>query len=74
MENYDYQSSCGKGRRGCCIIELPNDSEPIMPSSGLGSERNVVLLLELLDGRPSGWAVVSRPIAETPGEPCEAIG
>lgn len=74
MGNHDYQSSCGKGRRGCCIIQLPNDEQPTMPSSNCDNERNVVLLLELSDGRPSGWIMVSRPIAETSAEPCETIG
>ena len=74
MENHDYQSSCGKGRRGCCIIQLPHDEQPTMPSSNCDNERNVVLLLQFSDGRPSGWAVVSLPIAETPGELGEAIG
>jgi len=65
MENHEYLASCGGKRRGCCII---------MPSNDCDNERNVVLLLELFDGRPSGWALVSLPIAETPGELGETIG
>lgn len=65
MENHEYQLSCGKGRRGCCII---------VPSDDCDDKRNVVLFLELSDGRPSGWAMVSLPIAETPGELGETIG
>jgi hypothetical protein len=45
-----------------------------MPSNDCDNERNVVIFLEFLDGRPSGWSVVSLPIAETPGELGETIG
>jgi hypothetical protein len=65
MEEHEYHASCGGKRRGCCII---------MPSNDCDNERNVVLFLELFDGRPSIWAMVSLPIAETPGELGEAIG
>jgi hypothetical protein len=64
-EQYEYSASCGQKRRGCCII---------MPSNDCDNERNVVLLVQLLDGRPSGWAMVSLPIAETPGGDGETIG
>ena len=65
MEEHEYQVSCGGKRRGCCII---------VPSNDCDNERNVVIFLEFLDGRPSGWSVVSLPIAETPGELGETIG
>ena len=65
MEEHEYSASCGKGRRGCCII---------MPSNDCDDERNVVILLQFSDGRPSGWAMVSLPIAETPGGDGETIG
>lgn len=64
-KNYAYDTSCGGKRRGCCII---------MPSNDCDDERNVVLLIELHDGRPSAWAVVSLPIAEVAGVDGETIG
>jgi hypothetical protein len=64
-EQYEYSASCGGKRRGCCII---------MPSNDCDNQRNLVLFLELSDGRPSHWTMVSLPIAETPGELGETIG
>lgn len=65
MEEHEYLASCGGKRRGCCLI---------VPSNDCDNERNVVILLELSDGRPSGWAMVSLAVAEAPDELGEAIG
>lgn len=40
-ENYAFESSCGKGRRGCCIIKPDDDSGRI-------------ILLDLVFGLPDG--------------------
>lgn len=57
--NYDFDASCGGKRRGCCLIELPNDGEP---AEVVGNSRTQRILL-LVSGLPAGgsptWAVVS---------------
>ena len=44
-----YDVSCGKGRRGCCII---------IPDTDSGSVGNVVLVYGPLPGGSSGWQAV----------------
>ena len=48
--NYDFESSCGKGRRGCCIIQPDDDSGRIILLD---------LVFGLPDRRPSVRSVVS---------------
>jgi hypothetical protein len=58
-EQYAFESSCGKGRRGCCIIKPSDDSDHI-------------ILLDLVYGLPNGQpsirSMVSIPIKEVAGE------
>jgi hypothetical protein len=60
-----FESSCGKGRRGCCIIRPDDDS-------------NHVILLDIVfglpDGQPSIRSMVSIPIKEAAGELSETAG
>jgi hypothetical protein len=64
-ENYVYESSCGKGRRGCCIIQPDDDSG------------NIILLdivYGLPDGQPSIRSMVFVQTPKVAGEPSETIG
>ena len=51
-----YDVSCGKGRRGCCII---------IPDTGVGNVGNVVFVYGPLPGGSSGWQAVLVPNPET---------
>jgi hypothetical protein len=62
-EKYAFESSCGKGRRGCCIIRPDGDSDHIILLD---------LVFGLPDGQPSIRSVVSIPLEETAGELSEA--
>jgi hypothetical protein len=57
-------ASCGGKRRGCCIIELPHDSELAKFDSDCSNQCSFFLVLGLSAGRPSTWAVVSVPNSE----------
>jgi len=57
-------ASCGGKRRGCCIIELPHDSQPSDIDSDCSDQCSFFLVLGLSVGRPSDWAVVSVPNSE----------
>lgn len=53
------ESSCGKGRRGCCIIELPNDERPDDVVAGAGDGGgSVQRLFGFFVGGQSYWAVL----------------
>ena len=58
-QNYAFESSCGKGRRGCCIIRPDDDSDHIILLD---------FVFGLPDGQPSIWSVVSITPEETSGE------
>ena len=60
-----YDVSCGKGRRGCCLIKPNNDSIP----DGL-----FVLVSEPSDRGPSGWKVVFIPAPNSTGESGKTSG
>lgn len=64
-ENYAFESSCGKGRRGCCIIQPDDDSGRI-------------ILLDLVFGLPDGQSpirsVVLVQTEEPTGELSETAG
>jgi hypothetical protein len=57
-------ASCGGKRRGCCIIELPHDSELAKFDSDCSNQCSFFLVLGLSARRPSSWAVVSVPNSE----------
>jgi hypothetical protein len=57
-------ASCGGKRRGCCIIELPHDSELAKFDSDCSNQCSFFLVLGLSAGGPSSWAVVSVPNSE----------
>jgi hypothetical protein len=64
-ENYVYESSCGKGRRGCCIIQPDDDSG------------NIILLdivYGLPDGQPSIRSMVLVKAEDLAGELSETAG
>ena len=50
-----YDVSCGKGRRGCCII---------IPDTGVGPVGNVVFVYGPLPGGSSGWQAIFIPHPE----------
>ena len=56
---YDIDASCGGKRRGCCLIELPNDSEPAEVVANGSTQRIVLIVSGLSAGGSSDWAVVS---------------
>jgi hypothetical protein len=58
-EKYAFESSCGKGRRGCCIIRPDDDSDHIIVLD---------IVFGLSDGLPSVRSMVSIPIKEAAGE------
>lgn len=64
-QDYAYESSCGKGRRGCCIIRPDDDSDHIILLD---------LVFGLPDGQPSIRSMVSIPIKEVTGEFSETAG
>lgn len=71
MINYDIDASCGGKRRGCCLIELPNDSEPTEVIAHQRTQRILLFVPGLLPGGSPTWAVVSLPnseAADTVGE------
>jgi hypothetical protein len=47
---YDIDASCGGKRRGCCLIELPNDDEPADVVANSCTQR----ILLIVSGLPSG--------------------
>jgi len=57
-------ASCGGKRRGCCIIELPHDSQPTDIDSDCSDQCSFFLVFGLPTGRSSDWAVVSVPNSE----------
>jgi len=59
MNEYEFESSCGGKRRGCCIIELPHDEQPDDIAADSLPKRRLFLVSRLSAGRPSTWAVVS---------------
>jgi hypothetical protein len=64
MTNYDIDASCGGKRRGCCLIELPNDSEPTEVIAHQRTQRILLFVPGLLSGGSPTWAVVSIPDSE----------
>lgn len=64
-KEYEFESSCGKGRRGCCIIKPDDDSDHIV-------------LLDIVYGLPNGQpSIRSMVFVQTPkvaGESSETIG
>jgi len=68
------QSSCGKGRRGCCIIELPHDEQPGVLIALSDSERSFFMFLGLPSGGPSSGEVVLEADSEASDCLGEAIG
>ena len=59
MNEYEFESSCGGKRRGCCIIELPHDEQPDDIAAYSLPQRRLFIVSGLSAGRPSTWAVVS---------------
>ena len=64
MTNYDFDASCGGKRRGCCLIELPHDSEPAEVVANSRTQRILLAFSGLPFGGSSTWAVVSLPDSE----------
>ncbi len=64
MINYDIDASCGGKRRGCCLIELPNDSEPTEVIAHQRTQRILLVVPGLFSGGSPTWAVVSLPDSE----------
>jgi hypothetical protein len=64
-QHYDFESSCGKGRRGCCIIRPDDDSDHIILLD---------LVFGLPDGTPSIRSMVFIPTQEAAGELSETAG
>ena len=64
MTNYDFDASCGGKRRGCCLIELPHDSEPAEVVAHQRTQRILLAFSGLSAGGSSSWAVVSIPDSE----------
>jgi hypothetical protein len=64
MNNYDFDASCGGKRRGCCLIELPHDSEPTEVVAHQRTQRILLAFSGLSSGGSSTWAVVSLPDSE----------
>jgi hypothetical protein len=60
-----FESSCGKGRRGCCIIRPDDDSDHIILLD---------LVFGLPDGQPSIRSMVSIPVTEVTTELSETAG
>lgn len=59
MNDYEFESSCGGKRRGCCIIELPHDEQPTDVTADSLPKRRLFLVSGLSAGGSSTWAVVS---------------
>jgi hypothetical protein len=63
---YDIDASCGGKRRGCCLIELPNDAEPADVVADSCTQRILLIVSGLPAGGSSSWAVVSVTDSEAP--------
>jgi len=63
---YDIDASCGGKRRGCCLIELPNDAEPADVVADSCTQRILLIVSGLPAGGSPSWAVVSVTDSETP--------
>ena len=63
-ENYVFESSCGGKRRGCCLIELPHDSEPTEVVANSRTRRILLGFSGPLAGGSSGWQAVFIPHPE----------
>ena len=72
MMNYDIDASCGGKRRGCCLIELPSDSEPAEVVGNSRTQRILLAFSGLSAGGSPTWAVVSLPNPEATHELGEA--
>lgn len=72
MMNYDINASCGGKRRGCCLIELPHDSEPDEVVANSRTQRILLAFSGLPSGGSPTWAVVSLPDSEATNELGEA--
>ena len=70
--NYDFDASCGGKRRGCCLIELPHDSEPSIAHLGSTDQCDFLFVYGLLSGGSPTWAVVSVADSEAAHELGEA--
>lgn len=70
--NYDIDANCGGKRRGCCIIELPHDSEPAEVAANHRTQRIFLAFSGLSAGGPPNWAVVSVEDSEAAHELGEA--
>jgi hypothetical protein len=63
---YDIDASCGGKRRGCCLIELPNDAEPADVVADSCTQRILLIVSGLPSGGSPSWAVVSVTDSEAP--------
>lgn len=63
---YDIDASCGGKRRGCCLIELPNDAEPADVIANSCTQRILLIVSGLPAGGSPSWAVVSVTDSEAP--------
>ena len=72
MTNYDCDARCGGKRRGCCLIELPHDSEPTEVIAHQRTQRILLAFSGLSAGGSPSWAVVSLPDSEAAHELGEA--
>jgi len=70
--NYDIDASCGGKRRGCCLIELPHDSEPSIAHLSSTNQCDFLFVYGLLSGGSPTWAVVSVSDSEAAHELGEA--
>lgn len=71
MKKYEFESSCGGKRRGCCIIELPHDEQPTFIALSSTDQCDFLFVSGLLAGGSSTRSVVSAPdseVADTVGE------
>lgn len=69
---YDFDASCGGKRRGCCLIELPHDSDPGTFDADSSDQCDFLFVYGLLSGGSPTWAVVSIDNSEAAHELGEA--
>lgn len=72
MTKYDFDASCGGKRRGCCLIELPHDTEPTEVVAHSRTQRILLFVSGLPSGGSPTWAVVSLQDSEAAHELGEA--
>lgn len=66
----EFQSSCGKGRRGCCLIELPHDEQPAVLVALSDSECSFFMFL----GLPAGGSSSRTMVLEADSEATDSLG